>query len=118
VQLALVAVRCAVASPSHADEAAERLLEAEHLTTQILSLNGDTAYGAYLGGECVTCHQLSGASNGIPPIVGLPIDYTVQALVEYRLGVRTNDVMRLRAARLADDEIAALAAYFSQLEAK
>lgn len=116
----MLGAACCVAAafPTIASEEAEHLLEAEHLTTQILSLTGDTAYGEYLGGECVTCHQLSGASNGIPPIVGLPIDYTVQALVEYKLGIRTNDVMRLRAARLADDEIAALAAYFSQLEAK
>lgn len=89
-------------------------LEAEHTVTRILSLEGDPAYGEYLGGECVTCHRQSGGSSGIPPIRGLPADYTVQALVEYKLGIRENDVMKLMTARLADDEIASLAAYFAE----
>jgi cytochrome c553 len=101
-----------------ADEEAARLLEAEHQVTRILSDAGDPAFGAYLGGECATCHQQSGNSDGIPPIAGLPADYTVQALVEYRLGIRTNEVMQLMAKRLADEEIAALAAYFAQEEAQ
>lgn len=96
---------------------AESLLQAEHLSTAILALSGDAAYGEYLGGECVTCHQQSGGSGGIPPIVGLPVDYTVQALVEYKLGIRTSDVMQLMTKRLANDEIAALAAYFAELTA-
>ena len=95
----------------------ERLLEAEHLATAILALGGDTAYGEYLGGECVTCHQQSGGSDGIPPIVGLPVDYTVKALVEYKLGIRPNDVMQLMSKRLANEEIAALAAYFAEIKA-
>ena len=45
-----------------------------------------------------------------------PADYTVQALVEYKLGVRTNNVMQLMTSRLADAEIAALAAYFEDIE--
>lgn len=101
-----------------ADEEAARLLEAEHQVTSILSEAGDPAFGAYLGSECATCHQQSGNGAGIPPIAGLPWEYTVQALVEYRLGIRTNEVMQLMAKRLADEEIAALAAYFAQEEAQ
>lgn len=104
------AVPAAVADPA-------RLLEAEHLVTAILSEQADPDYGEYLGAECVTCHQRSGVSDGIPAIVGLPIDYAVQALVEYKLGIRTNDVMQLMTKRLANAEIAALAAYFAGLEA-
>ena len=33
---------------------------------------GDRALGEYLSSECVTCHQLSGRYQGIPPIVGWP----------------------------------------------
>jgi cytochrome c len=84
--------------------------------TRVLSIDGDAAYGEYLGGECFTCHQQSGNAYGIPPIVGLPTDYAVQALVEYKLGVRSNDVMKLMTVRLSDEEIAALAAYFSAME--
>jgi cytochrome c len=94
---------------------AEDLLRAEHLETEILSLDGDAAFGEYLGGECVTCHQSSSAGGTIPPIAGLPVDHTVRALVEYKLGLRANEVMRLMTARLEADEIAALAAYFAEL---
>jgi cytochrome c len=81
----------------------------------ILALVGDPAYGAYLAGECVTCHRASGGT-GIPQIAGLPADYFVTALVEYRNGVRDNEVMVTTASRLGDAEIAALAAHFSSLD--
>ncbi len=81
----------------------------------ILALGGDPAYGAYLAGECVTCHRASGGA-GIPQIAGLPADYFVTALVEYRNGLRDNEVMVTTASRLGDAEIAALAAHFSSLD--
>jgi cytochrome c553 len=89
-------------------------LEAEHAVTRILSLEGDAVFGEYLGGECVTCHRQTGGSSGIPPIRGLPADYIVQALVDFRLGIRKNEVMKLMTARLAEEEIASLAAYFAE----
>lgn len=74
----------------------------------------DLALGEYLSAECVTCHQLSGASAaGIPPIVGQPREAIVTALMAYKAGQRNNDVMRNIAARLSADEIDALAAYFA-----
>ncbi len=81
----------------------------------ILAITGDPAYGAYLAGECVTCHRASGGA-GIPQIAGLPADYFVTALVEYRSGLRDNEVMVTTASRLGDAEIAALAAHFSSLD--
>lgn len=116
--LAAAAFMCG-ASLAVADDVrtSSELLEAEHLASAILALDGDSAYGEYLGGECVTCHQQSGGSDGIPPIVGLPVDYTVKALVEYKLGIRPNDVMQLMSKRLANEEIAALAAYFAEIKA-
>jgi cytochrome c len=101
---------------AHAMEEAELAIEVEHAVTRILALDGDPAYGEYLGGECVTCHQVSGAASGIPPIRGLPIDYTVQAMVEYKLGARPNPVMKLMTSRLSDEEIAALAVYMADME--
>ena len=82
----------------------------------VLQIEGDPEYGEYLAGECVTCHQASGHADGIPSIVGLPKDYFVKSLFEYRTNVRSNEVMKLRVANLANDEIAALAAYFSSLD--
>ena len=82
----------------------------------VLAMEGDADYGEYLAGECVTCHQASGHADGIPSIVGLPRAYFITALFEYKTNVRTNEVMKLRVSNLENEEIAALAAYFSGLE--
>jgi cytochrome c len=82
----------------------------------VLQMDGDPEYGEYLAGECVTCHQATGHADGIPSIVGLPRDYFVTSLFEYLNNVRSNDVMKLRVANLGNEEIAALAAYFSSLD--
>ncbi len=112
---ALAAILAFPVSAYASDEAALSI-EVEHAVTRILALDGDAAYGEYLGGECVTCHQASGAASGIPPIHGLPVDYTVQAMVEYKLGARSSPVMKLMTARLSDEEIAALAVYIAEME--
>lgn len=79
---------------------------------------GDPAYGEYLSGECVTCHQLSGHVDGIPAIVGWPPEMFIIVLTEYKVGIRHNPAMRTIAERLGDAEMAALAAYFGGLDAK
>jgi cytochrome c len=71
-----------------------------------------------LSGDCVTCHQTTGQVAGIPSIVGLPKDYFIRAMFEYKTNVRSNEVMKLRVANLANEEIAALAAYFGSLQPK
>ena len=82
----------------------------------ILSLEGDPEYGEYLPGECVTCHQQSGRADGIPSIIGLPKDYFSKSIFEYRANIRSNEVMKVRVQNLSNEEIAALAAYYAQLE--
>ncbi len=82
----------------------------------VLQMDGDPDYGEYLAGECVTCHQATGHADGIPSIVGLPRDYFITSLFEYLNNVRSNEVMKLRVANLSNEEIAALAAYFSSLD--
>ena len=82
----------------------------------LLNIEGDPEYGEYLAGECVTCHQPTGQVEGIPSIVGLPNDYFIRSLFEYKTNVRSNEVMKLRVINLSNEEIAALAAYFGSLE--
>jgi cytochrome c len=82
----------------------------------VLAMEGDPEYGEYLAGECVTCHQASGHADGIPSIVGLPRGLLRQGAVRVQDNVRQNEVMKLRVANLANEEIAALAAYFAGLE--
>lgn len=83
---------------------------------EILAIEGDVEYGEYLGSECKTCHQTSGSNEGIPNIIGLSMDDFVTAMHAYRENFRENPVMQLVANRLDDEEIAALAAYFKDLE--
>jgi cytochrome c553 len=77
--------------------------------------SGDRAFGQYLSSECVTCHQLSGRFDGIPPIVGWPEDSFVQIMNEYKTKKREHAVMQTIAGRLSPEEIAALAAYFGSV---
>ncbi|MEL6958212.1 MAG: cytochrome C [Pseudomonadota bacterium] len=81
---------------------------------EVLEMEGDFAYGEYLASECASCHVPGGndAAN-IPSIHGLDRDYMMLALYQYRLGARDNTTMVNIAARLGDEEIAALAAYFA-----
>lgn len=76
----------------------------------------DRALGEYLSSECVTCHQLSGHFDGIPPIVGWPASAFVEVMDEYRHKKRDNPVMQTIAGRLSAEELAALAAYFGSLK--
>ena len=82
----------------------------------LLEAEGDVAYGAYLSGECTTCHQADGSYDGIPPLNGLDQEHFILAMLEYRQKLRDNAAMQLVAGRLSDEEIAALAAYFKELE--
>lgn len=86
------------------------------LDPAILSIVGDPAYGEYLGSDCKTCHQASGGDDGIPSIVLWPEADFVTAMHAYRNKHRSNPVMQMMAGRLSDEEIAALAAYFGNLE--
>ena len=80
---------------------------------------GDKAFGEYLSGECVTCHQLSGKTVGaIPPIVGVDTESFVALMLAYKTKQRDNQVMQTIAAKLADEEITALAAYFESIKPK
>jgi cytochrome c len=76
--------------------------------------NADVGYGEYLSGECVTCHQKSGQSRGIPAIAGLEAE-TFVSIMNKEL---ENKVMQMVAGRLDDEQIISLAAYFSKLPSK
>ena len=79
---------------------------------------GDRALGEYLSSECVTCHQLSGRYQGIPPIIGWPETSFIEIMNEYRAKKRDNPVMQTIAGKFSSEEIAALAAYFGSLKTK
>lgn len=82
----------------------------------ILELEGDWEYGQFLSNECLTCHKSDGSTDGIPSITQWPEEAFVIAMHEYKNELRPNPVMQMVARRLSNEEIAALAAYFSTLE--
>ena len=80
----------------------------------VLAMTPDVAYGEYLSAECTACHSAGDA--GIPKIEGLEPELFVTAMVEYRTGERTHQVMEMVSGRLGDEEIVSLAMYFKGAE--
>lgn len=74
-------------------------------------------YGEYLSGECVSCHGGRATPSPIPALESLSSDRIVEALREYRSGKRANPVMVSVARALSEEQIGALAAYFSAAKA-
>lgn len=72
-------------------------------------------YGAYLSAECVTCHGSASAGSKVPHLAGRSLQDIMKALAAFKSGERPSPVMQDIAARLADDEMLALATYFSSL---
>jgi cytochrome c len=69
----------------------------------------------HLASECVSCHIPAGEPQGIPTIVGLTTEVFVAAFNQYRTGDRRHALMNTIASRYDDEEVKALAAYFSEL---
>lgn len=72
-------------------------------------------YGEYLSSQCSTCHRLDAYEGAIPPLGHLPRDYFVVAMREYKSGRRSNAAMVSVANALSDEEIEALAVYYSSI---
>ena len=104
-------------NPSDIPEADPTAKGTDHsVDPEILAIQGDPEYGAYLSNECTTCHQIEGGDEGIPSIVYWPAEDFVVALHAYKEKKRPHPVMQMIAGRLNNDEIAALAAYFNNPE--
>jgi cytochrome c len=102
--------------PRDIPEAEPTALKTDHdLDPAILAIKGDPEYGQYLSAECMTCHQVGGADQGIPSITQWPEEDFVVAMHAYKSKLRPHPVMQMMAGRLSNDEIAALAAYFATL---
>lgn len=69
---------------------------------------------------CIGCHGADGNSVSpvFPKLAGQHTQYLENALKAYRDGFRHNDMMNRFAAGLTDEEIKAIAQYFSSQKAK
>ena len=65
---------------------------------------------------CLGCHGPSGEGNGqFPRLAGQHPDYLAQQLSHFKNGSRTNGPMQAIAGNLSDEDIKALAAFFSSM---
>ena len=70
--------------------------------------------------QCIGCHGIAGYKAGYPEVFSVPmiagqsVKYIENALNEYKKGERKNLSMRGVAMSLSDQDIADLAAYYSQ----
>lgn len=104
-------------NPADIPEAEPTARGTDHsLDPAILALKGDPEYGEYLANECLTCHLSDGTTEGIPSITLWSEADFVIAMHAYKQKLRPHPVMQMMAGRLNDEEIAALAAYFKELE--
>lgn len=73
----------------------------------------EIAFGQYLSYDCLGCHRMEGAANGAPSLDGRPREQILELLGTFRSGKRRHAIMTIVAGSLAEDEVQALAAYFS-----
>ncbi|SEJ45157.1 Cytochrome c553 [Deinococcus reticulitermitis] len=74
----------------------------------------DAARGQRLSAECSACHGPGGVSSdeSIPGLAGQIVPYTQLQLAAFRAKLRPSEVMQRVAAKLTDQDIADLSAYF------
>jgi len=67
-----------------------------------------------LAAACASCHGTDGASvQGMPYLAGQSRAYIVERMLEFKSGKRPSTVMQQIARGYTDEQIEALAAYFS-----
>ena len=90
---------------------------AEDKSDEQTQIAGDVEYGEYLSSECVSCHLLSGETEGIPSITGWDPEGFVAVVNAYKNKELENRAMQTIAGRLDDEMIGSLAQYFGSLPA-
>ncbi|ABC31119.1 Cytochrome c553 [Hahella chejuensis KCTC 2396] len=82
------------------------------------ALAGDPAVGKSKAATCAGCHGGEGVSgNGLwPNLAGQKEGYLIKQLKDFRDGKRNDPMMSSMAKPLSDDDIANLAAFYSQLK--
>jgi cytochrome c553 len=78
-----------------------------------LAQKGDMEFARYLATECLTCHRSAMPGGAIPNIFGMAETKFTALIKAYRDKQLPNPVMQTVASRLKDDEIDALAHFFS-----
>ena len=87
------------------------------ISIMILSADQGTAAdnerGAQLVAMCAACHRLDGHDIAIPSIVGVDVQKLAEAMVAFKSGARSSQIMHAVALQLNDAEIETLAEYLA-----
>ena len=79
-------------------------------------LAADSGEGARLANACTSCHGIEGRSVGVTPsLAGRPVDELVAMLKAFKDQSVESTIMGRLARGYSDDEITALATYFSSI---
>jgi cytochrome c553 len=93
------------------------LILASLAVTSAAQAAGNVEAGKTKSARCAACHGAEGqgvAPN--PPLAGKPEAQQVQALKDYKSGVRNNAVMKGMATSLSDQDMEDLAAFYASLK--
>jgi cytochrome subunit of sulfide dehydrogenase len=84
-----------------------------------LAQDADPNLGRNLAAACANCHGTNGVSlQGMPSLAGQQRTYLVQQMQDFRTGKRPATIMHQLAKGYTDEQIDALAAYFSAQRAR
>jgi cytochrome c553 len=81
--------------------------------------DGNASAGQRKSEDCGDCHGPDGAGDGdtIPRIAGLPVEQFVKAMQDFESGARKKSMMMTKQGKkLSDQDVADLAAYYSNLK--
>lgn len=94
---------------------ASALLGAALSVASAQSLAADMAAAKAKAGQCFVCHGADGLAKvpDAPNLAGQNEGYLIKALKEYKSGKRENEVMKMMAKNLSDQDIALVASYFN-----
>ncbi len=78
---------------------------------------GDVAAGEKLAAKCGGCHGKNGeGKKDNPPLAGMDAAAHVKALQDYKSGARDHKAMQRSVAKLSDQDLADIAAYYASLK--
>lgn len=85
----------------------------------VLAQGADPNLGRNLAAACANCHGTNGVSQGgFPSLAGQPRSQLVRLMQEFRAGKRPATIMHQISKGYTDEQMEALAAYFSAQKAK
>jgi cytochrome subunit of sulfide dehydrogenase len=89
------------------------------LIAPAIAIADDSRTARDLAAACANCHGTNGASvQGMPYLAGQSRAYIVERMHEFRTGKRPSTVMHQIAKGYTDEQIEAMAAYFSAQKAR